>query len=549
MTRDIPEREGLTVEFKSDRSRLGDREIVATVVCLANTDGGDFYLGVEDDGTVTGLHSDHRNLTGLTALIANLTRPSLTARVEAIDIEGHRIAKIAVPKSRQLVATSDGLLQRRRLKADGQPECVPFYPHEYNRRLSDLGQLDQSALPVPESSIDDFDPLERERLRQFVERYRGDRTLLGLDDTELDGALGLVHRDGGGLIPTVAGLLILGREDALRDLIPTHEVAFQVMNGTDVLLNDIGRAPLLKTAQRVQEQFLSRRVEREIQVGLFRVPVPNYDERAFREALVNALIHRDYARLGAIHVRWQPEDIVVSSPGGFVEGVGLDNLLSTEPRPRNPRLADAIKRIGLAERTGRGIDLIYQGLLRYGRPAPDFRRSDRNSVIVTLPGGEADLGVLRVVIDQENRLGHPLPVDSMIALCSLRGERQVDASRLAQAIQRDETSARRVLERLVQAEMLQVHGQGPRRFYTLSGPVIKALGFSPSDNRPTASVLHERADQILHYVAEHGRVTRKDVAVLLRVSDDQASRLLGKLYKEKRLRRYGLGRDVWYGST
>jgi len=549
VTRDIPERESLTVEFKSDRAKLGDRDLVAAVVCLANTDGGEIYLGVEDDGAITGLHPDHRSLTGLTALIANLTRPSLTARVEAIDIEGRRIAKIAVPKSRQLVATSDGLLQRRRLKADGQPECVPFYPHEYNRRLSDLGQLDQSALPVPESSINDFDPLERERLRQFVERYRGDRTLLGLDDAELDGALGLVYREGGSLTPTVAGLLILGREDVLRDLIPTHEVAFQVMDGTDVFLNDIGRAPILKTAQRVEEQFLSRRVEREIQVGLFRVPVPNYDERAFREALVNALIHRDYTRLGAIHVRWQPEDIVVSSPGGFVEGVGLDNLLSTEPRPRNLRLADAIKRIGLAERTGRGIDLIYQGLLRYGRPAPDFRRSDGHSVIVTLPGGEADLGVLRVVIDQENRLGHPLPVDSMIALCLLRDERQVDASRLAQAIQRDETSARRVLERLVQAEMLQVHGQGPRRFYTLSGPVTKALGFSPSDNRPTASVLHERADQILHYVAEHGRVTRKDVAVLLRVSDDQASRLLGKLYKEKRLRRYGMGRDVWYGST
>ena len=98
MTGDIPERETLTVEFKSDRDRLSDRDLIAAVTCLANTEGGDIYLGVEDDGTVTGLHPAHRNLMGLTALIANLTSPPLTARVEAIDVERRRIAKISLPK-------------------------------------------------------------------------------------------------------------------------------------------------------------------------------------------------------------------------------------------------------------------------------------------------------------------------------------------------------------------------------------------------------------------------------------------------------------------
>lgn len=62
----------------------------------------------------------------------------------------------------------------------------------------------------------------------------------------------------------------------------------------------------------------------------------------------------------------------MSNPGGFVEGVSLDNLLTTEPRPRNPRLADAFERVGLVERTGRGVDLIYRGLLRFGRASPDL---------------------------------------------------------------------------------------------------------------------------------------------------------------------------------
>jgi len=65
---EIPDRESLTIEFKSDRKKLPDRDLVMAVVCLANTQGGVIYLGVEDDATVTGLHPEHRDLTGLTVL-------------------------------------------------------------------------------------------------------------------------------------------------------------------------------------------------------------------------------------------------------------------------------------------------------------------------------------------------------------------------------------------------------------------------------------------------------------------------------------------------
>lgn len=129
---------------------------------------------------------------------------------------------------------------------------------------------------------------------------------------------------------------------------------------------------------------------------------------------MNALAHRDYTRLGAVHVRWQQGDaLTVSNPGGFVEGVTLENPLVVEPRPRNPALADALKRLGLAERTGRGVDLIYQGLLRYGRPAPSYARSDRSGVVVELQAQPADLEFLKVVLEQEQRTGQTLTVEAL----------------------------------------------------------------------------------------------------------------------------------------
>jgi ATP-dependent DNA helicase RecG len=546
MSRSIPERESLTVEFKSDVNRLPDKELIAAVVCLANTEGGDLYVGVEDDGRITGLHKDHLQFGGVVALIANRTVPPLTVRSELLTVDGHPVGHLRIPRARQLVATSEGLLQRRRLKLDGTPECGPLYPHEISQRQSDLGLLDYSALPVAAATIEDFDPLERERLRQCVERYGGDRSLIGLADEELVGALGLVRREEGRWVPTVAGLLILGREAALREHLPTHEVAFQVLEGTEVRFNEFRRTPLLKTFEWVEQQFQARVVENELQAGLFRVPVPNYDPRAFREAFVNSLIHRDYTRLGAVHVRWESDAIVISNSGGFVEGVTLDNLLVVEPRPRNPLLADAIKRIGLAERTGRGIDLIFQGLLRYGRPAPNYRRSDSKSVVVVLPGGEADLGTLQTIIEEENRLHHSLPVDSLIALSLLRQERRVDTARLAISIQKDEATARHVVERLVEAGLVEAHGVKKGRTYTLSPKVYQRIG-SPADYvRQVGFDRIQQEQMVLRYARAHQRITRKDAASLCRISEDQASRILRKLSQENKLKQEGKGRGTIY---
>jgi ATP-dependent DNA helicase RecG len=530
MTPTIPERESLTVEFKSDHQRdgspLSDSELVAAVVCLANAEGGELYVGVEDDGTVTGLHPDHaRNVAGVAALIANRTNPPLTVRVERLEVAGDSVARIAVPRSDSIVSTSDGLIQRRRMQADGRPACMPFYPHEFAQRQSDLGRLDYSALPVAGATEKDLDPLERQRLRSLVARYGGDSTLAALSDEELDGVLGLVARENGRRTPTVAGLLTIGREQALRQYLPPHEVAVQdLTEARAVRLNDFTRRPLLEVFERVYEQVFSARVvEEELQVGLFRVPVPNYDRRAFREGFVNALIHRDYTRLGAVHIRWEADGLTLSNPGGFVEGVTLDNLIVTEPRPRNPRLADIMKRVGIAERTARGVDLIYQGLLRYGRPAPDYSASGSATVVLRLSSGAADLPFIELILEEERRLGTPMPVDSLIVLSELRAATRLNIEEVARAIQKNDVAARGVMGRLVEAGLVQMHGTGVHREYTLSVAAYRRLG----QTSPFSLADQERL--VLEHVRQRGRITRQEAADLCRLSLDQASRLLRRL--------------------
>jgi len=73
--KEIQQGETLTQEFKSDKTRLPDRELIAAVVALANTEGGILWVGIEDDGQISGLHSCHTDLAGMAAMIANRTTP------------------------------------------------------------------------------------------------------------------------------------------------------------------------------------------------------------------------------------------------------------------------------------------------------------------------------------------------------------------------------------------------------------------------------------------------------------------------------------------
>ena len=547
MSPTLPSAESLTVEFKSDRTRLPDRDLVEAVVCLANAEGGALWLGVEDDGRPTGLHVEHQQLAGLAGLIAARTSPSLNVTVTPVVLADLTVAHIAVPMVSSEVATTSGVYLRRRLRHDGQPECVPMLPHDRASRAASFGLADASAQPVAHATLADLDPLERERLRQCVQQYGGDRVLLDLDDEALDGALGLTARQADGTrLPTLTGLLLIGREPALHTLLPTHEFAFQVLAREAVGFNEFRRYPLLKALDWLETNFRPYNPEREIQVGLFRVPVPRVDLGAFREAVANALVHRDYHRLGAVHLRLDDDGLTISNPGGLVDGVTLANLLTTEPRPRNRALADAMKRVGVVERSGRGVDKIYRGMLRFGRPEPDYRRTDALSVVLRLATVDADEAFLKLVVSEEGRRGTALPINSLIALAALRELKRLGTDELAAHIQRDPAQARRTLETLLEAGLVQAHGATKGRSYTLAPGVYQAEGDKAAYTRQAGFSALQHEQMILNYAQQHGSVRRSEVVQLCRLSDDQAWRVLKRLLEDGKLVKQGERRWTVY---
>jgi ATP-dependent DNA helicase RecG len=380
-----------------------------------------------------------------------------------------------------------------------------------------------------------------------VERYGGDKVPLELDDEALDGALGLTARQSDGRrVPTLAGLLLIGREAALRQFVPTHELAFQVLEREEIRVNEFRRDPLLKSLDWLETHFRPYNPERELQVGLFRVPVPRVDIGAFREAVANAVQHRDYTRLGAVHVRLDDDGLTVSNPGGLVEGVTLANLLTTEPRPRNRVLTDALKRIGLVERSGRGVDLIYRGLLRFGRPQPDYSRTDAHNVILRLSTAEADLSFLKLVLDEENRRGGRLPIDGLIALAVLREFKRISSEELAHHLQKNANQAKRTLEALHEAGLVQAHGTNKSRSYTLSAGLYQALGDKAAYTRQAGFAPIQHEQMVLNYVRQHGQIRRSEVMGLCQLSEGQAKDLLKRMKEKELLIQHGKLRGAFY---
>jgi ATP-dependent DNA helicase RecG len=130
------------------------------------------------------------------------------------------------------------------------------------------------------------------------------------------------------------------------------------------------------------------------QQGLFIWDVPTFNERAVREAVLNAVSHRDYRHGGSVFVRQYPRRIEIVSPGGLPPGITLDNIL-WEQNPRNRRVAEVLARCGLVERAGQGFDLIYRECIRQSKRLPDFARTDTHSVWITLHGEIQDPEFLR----------------------------------------------------------------------------------------------------------------------------------------------------------
>ena len=541
MTRLVEAGETFTVEFKA--GGIDQDDLAEAVVCLANAEGGTLLLGVTDSGGLSGINPDKRDYavpTRLAAAILSRTEPPVTVTVQSVAVENHLIAVIEVPASESVHATSKGRYLRRTLDVKGRPQCLPMRPHEV--LASAAGERDFSRRVLDGLSLQDLDRTELARMRELARQGDGDAALSSLSDVELLRALNLVDPDDR---LTVGAALLFGTTEALGRCVPTYEIGFQEIDDSGIRANEISRIPLLKAMVRTEERVEARNTQEDVEIGLFRVALPQYATTTIRELIANSLVHCDYTQLGPTLVQMSEDSLTVSNPGGFPPGVNTGNLMSVMPRPRNPALADAFKRAGLVDRVGRGISRVFERQLSLGRPSPDYSGSTAESVIVRVRSGPADSD-LAGYIAQCRRSGEELDLHDLLALHEIRAERRITTERAAELFQIDPSSARAELNALVERGLLESRGESRARTYHMSAALYRQLGEPAQYVRTKGFDRIQQREMVLAFVATNGSISRGEAADLCQIAPLQAGSLLRRLRDQGELVMTGERRGARY---
>lgn len=187
---------------------------------------------------------------------------------------------------------------------------------------------------------------------------------------------------------TNAALILLGKEDVLKEKLPQAAVMLEYRTAESQIHFDNRQKfqqPFLVMVEKIWNLINLRNGSIPVREGVFNTfEIPLFNEEVIREALNNAISHRDYRRQSETVIKQYPLKMTIISAGGFPHGVSIENLLSVPSTPRNRLLADVLSKTGLVERSGQGIDRIFINTLSEGKPDPDYSKSDEFSVNLTL---------------------------------------------------------------------------------------------------------------------------------------------------------------------
>lgn len=447
--------EGQQLEFKAAANRYDFEELVDYCVALANEGGGKIILGVTDRRP--------RDVVGTAAYAEpGRTEAGLYERlhhripVEEFVCRDKRILIVHVPgrlpgtaweyKGRYLRRAGDGL--------------VSLTGADLRDMFAETGP-DFSAQPCAATLAD----LAPQALAEFRQRWArkagnlrlaewGDEQLLDNAELRVDGSL------------NIAALVLLGTREALGRHLAQSEIVFEYRSSesSGPAQDRVEfREGFLLCYDALWNRINLRNDRQSYQDGLFRYDIPTFDEISVREALLNAVAHRDYRLGGSIFLRQFSRRLEIISPGGLPLGITPENIIDQQ-NPRNRRLAEALAKCGLIERAGQGMNLMVETAIRQSKPLPDLSGSAAHEVRLTLQGTVQDAAFVRFL----ERIG-----EEQLRSFSTHDFLVLDALRRDQPLT---PAQRNRLPGLIEAGAVESQGRGHNARHLLSRGLYAALG-------------------------------------------------------------------------
>lgn len=435
----------------SDRRRC----ILGYVVALCNEKGGTLVIGMEDKypHKVVGTKQNEGSIGELEAKIYNdiHIRPDIYELYENIEERKGRVLVIDVPSRPVGTVFKFEDVALMRVGEELKPMSDEVYLSIIQEKEPDFSQQ-----ICHEVSIEDLDDNAIDVLRHKYALKQSNPSFLTLPKHQLLSDLDLIV----GEKVTNAAVILIGKEDIIKKYFPQSAIMLEYRNN-EVQIHFDNRIsfcePFYIMIDKLWKSIDGRNGKFPVKDGPYIFDIPYFNEDVIREAINNAIAHRDYRRSSETVIKQYPQKLVITNMGGFPLGVTVDNILTVPSTPRNRLLADVLSKTGIVERSGQGVDKIYKNTLSEGKDAPDYSHSDSFKVELILSAVIRDKAFALFVdsvqkdLPEENKLS----VFEILALNKIRQEQSKEVST-------------EIIKKLLDRGLIEQRGKTKGTYYILS---------------------------------------------------------------------------------
>lgn len=364
-------------EFKRDASQRSD--FAGEMIAFANSDGGRILVGITDDGTVVGVSDPQRLEEDILNIARQNCNPPLQPVITRLKFEEQTLLEVEIPRRMNIPHENNSGQCFIRV---GSTKRLAT-PHERARLLQLAGLIHYDEIPIPRSGVDD---LEIEAFGAYYQRiYAAPLPEAEVPLTPMLENMRFVVRDREGAPRlSLAGLLLFGKRP--QDFVHHARISAVRWAGREAGEVIIDRQEIMgRLPEQVNqaEAFILRNTALATRIeGMQQTDFPQYPRPALREALVNAVAHRDYSLEGAQSLLYIFDDrIELRSPGILPNSVTLENIRAHYSKPRNETLARGLFNLGYVNTLGSGIPRMIRLMREHSGREPDFEVSSAQFLV------------------------------------------------------------------------------------------------------------------------------------------------------------------------
>ncbi|WP_454999699.1 ATP-binding protein [Capnocytophaga gingivalis] len=520
-----------------NRTKSNERRrcILGYVTALCNEGGGSLVIGMSDsyphkvvgtkqnEGAIGELESNIYRDTSIRPHIYELyeNESSKTGRVLVIEVPARPIG--------QLFKFEDVALMRV-----GE-ELIPM-SNEVMLSILQEQELDFSFTIGEGLTIDDLDKEAIRILKQKYATKQKNANFLTLPDVQVLSDLQLIKDEK----VTLAALILLGKKEKIKEILPQASVILEYRKSENLIPYDNRQVycePFYKMIDALWHDINLRNDKIDIVEHSYIFNIPFFNEEVIREAINNAIAHRDYRRTSEVVIKQYPQKMVIMNAGGFPSGVNLDNLLRVQSTPRNRLLADVLAKTGIVERSGQGVDKIFKNTLSEGKDAPDYTHSDPFRVELHLSATIKDKAFAMFLNSEQRDLPEEerLSVFEVIALNKIR---QGDSQQVA----------KEMIDKLLNRGLIEKRGKTRGVYYILAKSYYEISGKEGEYSQKNDWDINQVTYVIMPHLAKFEKAKMKDFAKLLEghLTYRQVRTIIDKLVDLQHLIKEGEGAATTY---